>query len=189
MALVKALRQYHFTSNMLEGHTQWKFQKSQIMHCVLNVIALHMEDMKRCLDFHKSMPVDQGFRHHDPNLHCLKAVAVREVMHLTMILVLDKDHTHYSDTFGNIFEGDTLCKKHFPNGPNGIKTRRGGATHAIVCCFCPYACSNDDYAYWHLLALHLNIQWGCGICFNFMNGYLLKIREHVQSHQKKSSKE
>ena len=27
-ALVKALRQYHFTSNILEGHTQWKFQKS-----------------------------------------------------------------------------------------------------------------------------------------------------------------
>ena len=60
-----------------------------------------------------------------------------------------------------------------------------GATHTIVCCFCPYACSNDDYAYWHLSAMHLNIQWGCGIYFNFVNGYLSK-REHVQSHQKKS---
>ena len=188
-ALVKTLRQYHFASNILERCIQWKFQKSQILHRMLDVIALHMEDAKRCLDFCNSTPIDQGFRHHDPNLHCLKAVTVREVTHLTMILVLDEDHTHYSDAFGNIFEGDTLCKKHFPNGPNGIKTRRGGATHAIVCHFCPYACSNDNYAYWHLSALHLNIQWGCRICFDFVNGYLSKIREHVQSHQKKSSKE
>ena len=40
-----------------------------------------------------------------------------------------------------------------------------------------------------LAATHLNIQWGCGICFDFVNGYLSKIREHVQSHQKKSSRE
>ena len=186
---MKALRQYHFTSNVLEGCTQWKFQKSWILHHVLDVIALHMEDMKRCLDFHNSMPVDQGFRHHDPNLHHLKAVVVREVTHLTMILMLDKDHTHYSDMFGNIFEGDTLHKKHFSDGPDGIKTRRGGAAHTIVCHFCPYACLNDDYAYQHLLATHLNIQWGCRICFDFMNGYLLIIREHVQSHKKKSSRE
>ena len=70
-----------------------------------------------------------------------------------------------------------------------IKMRRGGATHTIVCCLCPYTCLNDDYAYHHLAALHLNIQWGCGICFDFVNGYLLKIREHVQSHQKKSFRE
>ena len=38
-ALVKALRQYHFTSNVLEGRTQWKFQKSRILHKVLDVIA------------------------------------------------------------------------------------------------------------------------------------------------------
>ena len=31
-ALVKDLRQYHFASNVLEGHTQWKFQKSRILH-------------------------------------------------------------------------------------------------------------------------------------------------------------
>ena len=37
--------------------------------------------------------------------------------------------------------------------------------------------------------LHLNIQWGCRVCFGFVNGYLSKIREHVQSHQKKSSRE
>ena len=48
---------------------------------------------------------------------------------------------------------------------------------------------NDDYTYHHLLAIHLNIQWGCRICFGFMNRYLSKIREHVQSHQKKSSRE
>ena len=156
---------------------------------MLDMIALHMEDMKWCLDFHNSMPVDQGFRCHDPDLHCLKAVTLREVTHLTMILMLDKDHTHYSDTFGNIFKGDTLHKKHFPNGPNGIKTRSRVAAHAIVCHFCPYTCSNNDYTYQHLSALHLNIQWGCRICFHFVNGYLSKIREHVQSHQKKSSKE
>ena len=75
------------------------------------MIALHMEDSKRCLDFHNSMPVDQTFRCHDPNLHCLKAVAVKEVTHLTMIIVLDEDHMHYSDTFRNIFKEDTLCKK------------------------------------------------------------------------------
>ena len=114
---------------------------------------------------------------------------VKEVMHLTMILVLDEDHTHYNDAFGNIFEGDALHKKHFPDGLDGIQMRKAGATHAIVCCFCPHACSNNDYAYYHLSAIHLNIQWGCRICFGFVNGYLSKIREHVQSHQKKSSME
>ena len=83
-----------------------------------------MEDMKRCLDFCDSMPVDQSFRHPDQNLHCLKAIAVKEVLHLTMILMLDEDHAHYSDTFRNIFKGDTLCKKHFPNGPDGIQMRK-----------------------------------------------------------------
>ena len=49
-ALIKALRQYHFASNVLEGHTQWKFQKSRILHWVLDVIAVHMEEVpKRCL--------------------------------------------------------------------------------------------------------------------------------------------
>ena len=147
-----------------------------------------MEDMKRCLDFHDLMPIDQNFRH-DPNLCHLKAVMVKEVMHLTMILVLDEDHTHYSDAFRNIFKGDTLHKKHFPNGPDDIKMRKGGAAHAIVCHFCPYTCLNDDYTYHQLAAMHLNLQWGCRICFGFVNGYLLKIREHVQSHQKKSSRE
>ena len=103
-----------------------------------------MENTKRCLNFHNLMPVDQGFRHHYPNLCPLKAVAVREVMHLTMVHVLD--------TFGNIFKGDTLHKKHLPNGLDGIQMSKGGATHAIVCCFCPYSCSNDDYTYQHLLA-------------------------------------
>ena len=63
MALVKALRQYHFTSNVLEGQTQWKFEKSQILHKVLDVIAMNMESMGRCLDFCDSMPVDQQFQH------------------------------------------------------------------------------------------------------------------------------
>ena len=62
MALVKALRQYHVASNILEGHTQWKFQKSWILHWVLDVTAMNMESTKRCLDFCNSMPVDQGFR-------------------------------------------------------------------------------------------------------------------------------
>ena len=64
MALVKALRQYHFASNVLEGRTQWRFQKSK----VLDVIALNMESTGRCLDFCDSTPVDQEFRHRDPNL-------------------------------------------------------------------------------------------------------------------------
>ena len=42
---MKALRQYYFTSNVLEGQTQWKFQKSQILHKVLDVIAVNMEKM------------------------------------------------------------------------------------------------------------------------------------------------
>ena len=114
--LVKALRQYHFTSNILEGQTQWKFQKSWILHKVLDVIAINMENMKRFLAFHDSMPVDQEFWCQDLNLHHLKAIAVKEVAHLTMILILDEDHTHYSDAFGNIFKSGALCKKHFPKG-------------------------------------------------------------------------
>ena len=116
-------------------------------------------------------------------------MAIKEVTHLTMILVLDEDHTHYSDAFRNIFEGGALCKKHFPEGSNGIKMRKGGATWAIVCHFCPHACSNDDYANHHLAAIHLNIQWGCGTCYGYVSGYLSKVREHVQSHCKKSSRE
>ena len=38
-------------------------------------------------------------------------------------------------------------------------------------------------------AMHLNLWWGCGICFDFVNGYVSKIREHVLAHQKKSSRE
>ena len=47
MTLVKALRQYHFTFNILEGQSQWKFQKSWILHKVLDVIDVNMESMKR----------------------------------------------------------------------------------------------------------------------------------------------
>ena len=50
-------------------------------------------------------------------------------------------------------------------------------------------CSNDDYAYCHLAAIHLNIQWGCRTCYGYVSGYLSKVREHVQSHHKKSSRE
>ena len=60
MALVKALRQHHFTSNVLEGRTQWKFQKSRILHKVLDVIALNMKSTGRCFDFHDSMPRGPG---------------------------------------------------------------------------------------------------------------------------------
>ena len=51
---------------------------------------------------------------------------MKEVEHLTMVLVLDEDHTHYSDAFGNIFESGALCKKWFPEGSDGIKTKKGG---------------------------------------------------------------
>ena len=60
----------------------------------------------------------------------------------------------------------------------------GGHGVALTC----YACSNDD-TYHHLVAMHLNLQWDCGIGFEFINGYLSKIREHVESHQKKRSRE
>ena len=53
---------------------------------------------------------------------------MKEVAHLTMVLVLDEDHTHYSDTFGNIFESGALCKKWFPEGSDSIKTKKGGPT-------------------------------------------------------------
>ena len=79
MALVKALRQYHFTSNVLEGRTQWKFQKSWILHKVLDVIAMNMESTGRCLDLHDLMPMDQDFQHQDPNLQCLKAVVDKDL--------------------------------------------------------------------------------------------------------------
>ena len=72
------------------------------------------------------MPMDQEFRRWDTNLRCLKAVAVKEVEHLTMVLVLNEDHTHYSDAFGNIFESGALSKKRFPEGLDGIKTKKGG---------------------------------------------------------------
>ena len=159
---------------MLEGWTQWKFQKLQILHKVLDVIALNMESTGRCLDFRDLMPMDQGFRHRDLNLRHLKAVVVKEVGHLTMVLVLDEDHMHYSNTFGNIFESGTLSKKRFPKGSDGIKMKKGRAARAIMCHFCPYACSNDDYAYHHLAAIHLNIQWGCRTCHAYMSGVFIK---------------
>ena len=114
---------------------------------------------------------------------------VKEVPHLTMVLVLDEDHTHYSDAFRNIFESGVLCKKWFPEGSDGIKTKKGRPAQAIMCHFCLHACSNDDYTYCHLAAIHLNIQWGCGTCYGYISRYLSKVREHVQSHLKKSSRE
>ena len=48
---MKALRQYHFASGVLEGRTQWRFQKSQILHKVLDVIALNMESTGEVLGF------------------------------------------------------------------------------------------------------------------------------------------
>ena len=36
-----------------------------------------------------------------------------------------RDHTHYSDAFGNIFESGALSKKRFPEGSDGIKTKKG----------------------------------------------------------------
>ena len=186
---MKALRQYHLASGVLEGRTQWKFQKSRILHKVLDVIALNMESTERCLDFRDSTPMDQEFRCRDTNLRRLKAIVVKEVEHLTMVLVLDEDHTHYSNAFGNIFESGALPQEEVSRGVGQHQDEEGGPARAIVCHFCPHACSNDDYAYRHLAAIHLNIQWGCGACYGYVSGYLSKIREHVQSHQKRSSKE
>ena len=55
-ALVKALRQYHLASGALEGRTQWKFQKSRILHKVLDVIALNMGE-------HREVPWISMTRH------------------------------------------------------------------------------------------------------------------------------
>ena len=126
-ALVKALRQYHFASSALEGRTQWKFQKSWILHKVLDVIALNMESTGRCLDFRDSTPVDQEFRCRDTNLRRLKAIAVKEVEHLTMVLVLDEDHTHYSDAFGNIFESGCSIQEEVSRGVGRYKDEEGWA--------------------------------------------------------------
>ena len=43
-----------------------------------------------------------------------------------MVLVLDKDHTHYSDAFRDIFESGALSKKQFPEGSDSIKMKKGG---------------------------------------------------------------
>ena len=40
---------------------------------------------------------------------------------------------HYSDAFGNIFKEDTLCKKQFLDGPDGVTMSKGGVAHTIVC--------------------------------------------------------
>ena len=73
--------------------------------------------------------------------------------------------------------------------PNSVTTSKGSAAHVIMCHFCPYTCSNDDYTYQHLAANHLNIQWGCGVCFKFVNGYLSKIWEDMKNHEKRTPKE
>ena len=39
---------------------------------------------------------------------------------------------------------------------------KSGAAYAIVCHFCPYACSNDDYAYHHLTATISTSSGGVG---------------------------
>ena len=72
--------------------------------------------MGRCLDFHDLTPMDQEFRCQDPNLRCLKAVVVKEVAHLTMVLVLDEDHTHYSDAFGISLKAVPCARSGFLRG-------------------------------------------------------------------------
>ena len=74
---------------------------------MLDVIAIHLDGTNSCLDFCGTTPMDQVFRHCDPNLCHLKATAVKGVEHLTMVIVLDEDHTDYSDAFGNIFKEDS----------------------------------------------------------------------------------
>ena len=108
---------------------------------------------------------------------------------------------HYGPCFGTrsirttamplgIFLKVVPCaRSSFPEELDGIKTKKGRPARAIVCHFCLHACLNDDYAYRHLAAIHLNIQWGCGTCHGYVSGYLSKIREHVQSHLKNSSRE
>ena len=44
-----------------------------------------------------------------------------------MVLVLDEDHTHYSDTFRNIFESGALSKKKFLRGVGRYQDEEGWA--------------------------------------------------------------
>ena len=89
-ALVKALRQYHIASNILEGHTQWKFQKSWILHRVLDVIAVNMESTKRCLDFLRFDTCGSGF----PALRSKPPSVEGGGGQGGDTSVLDEDHTH-----------------------------------------------------------------------------------------------
>ena len=75
-----------------------------------------MESTGRCLDFRDSTPMDQEFRRRDPNLRYLKAVAVKEVEHLTMVIVMDKDHTHYSVASGIFLKVVPCPRSGFPRG-------------------------------------------------------------------------
>ena len=106
------------------------------------MIALHMP-MEWCLDYCSTGPRDQMFHRNSHNLKKPKVAAVAKV--------------------GNMFKGDSLTKRKFPS----IITTQGKEASIIVCAFCLFACLIDAYDYKHLAALHLNILWGCGICFNF----------------------
>ena len=44
-----------------------------------------------------------------------------------MLLVLDEDHTHYSDAFGNIFESGALIQEEVSRGVRRYQDKEGWA--------------------------------------------------------------
>ena len=153
---------------------------------MLDVIALIMP-VEQCLDYCTDAPMDQSFRRKDPNLQKLKKAAQHKRDHLTMVIVLDEEHFNHRDAFGGVFKGDTLTKKKFTS----LKTSHGKEASAIVYAFCPFACSNDGYAYKQLAALHLNILWGAGSALTMwttispisINMFTLTVRKRRESRK------
>ena len=53
-------------------------------------------------------------------------MAVKEVTHLTMILILDKDHMHYSNAFRNILKGELCVRSISLTGQVALKQEKVG---------------------------------------------------------------
>ena len=56
---------------------------------------------------------------------------------------------------------------------DGQTTAKGPDIKAIVCSFCPFACSNDSYADRHALNDHLK-------CYSFICTQLLLVRQYMK---------
>ena len=103
----------------------------------------------------------------------------------TCTRLLDDGHRAYQEAhelLGGLqkhLQGQCTHQEEFPEA---VKTVRGNEMWAIICLFCPFAASNDGYAYKHLAASHLNILWGCGECYNYANNNLSSFHQHMDRH-------